>query len=252
MNKRISTNSTAFTYPQSFISKGKQRLKQHHNNTVYLNHGDEFEIELFNPTKLKVLAKIDVNGHPIGSGIVLRPGERVFLDRHIDVPKKFLFSTYVINAHNFEVEQATINNGDIKVSYFNEYIPTYSTNTYSHQPLYYSSNISFPSFGTFTTSTSNLNLTNNVNGFSFTNTSTSSPTRHVETGRIEKGSESNQTLMYDNTTFLSTEFCTDFWKIKPNSTKPVVKEDLVTYCVECGAKRKKDTFKFCPHCGTKY
>jgi uncharacterized membrane protein YvbJ len=27
---------------------------------------------------------------------------------------------------------------------------------------------------------------------------------------------------------------------------------LVTYCTECGSKRKKDTHKFCPHCGTKF
>jgi hypothetical protein len=58
--------------PQSFITKGKQRLKQH-TDTVYLKDGDEFEIELFNPTSNKVLAKIELNGDSIGSGIILRP-----------------------------------------------------------------------------------------------------------------------------------------------------------------------------------
>jgi hypothetical protein len=59
--------------------------------TVYLNNGDEFEIELFNPTISKVMAKIDLNGISIGPGVVLRPGERVFLERYINEAKKFLF-----------------------------------------------------------------------------------------------------------------------------------------------------------------
>jgi hypothetical protein len=54
MNRRISVNTTGFVVPQSFITKSKQRLKQHI-DTVYLNNGDEFEVELFNPTQNKVL-----------------------------------------------------------------------------------------------------------------------------------------------------------------------------------------------------
>ena len=41
--------------------------------------------------------------------------------------------------------------------------------------------------------------------------------------------------------------------IKKIFKKKYHKEDLgVLYCGECGAKRKKDTHKFCPHCGTKF
>ena len=46
--------------PQSFITKGKQRLKQHGSN-VYLNNGEEFEVEIFNPKSNSVLAKIKIN-----------------------------------------------------------------------------------------------------------------------------------------------------------------------------------------------
>jgi hypothetical protein len=80
MNRRISINTIGLAVPQSFITKSKQRLKQQI-DTVYLNDGDEFEIELYNPTQNKVLAKIEMNGNSIGNGIILRPGERVFLER---------------------------------------------------------------------------------------------------------------------------------------------------------------------------
>jgi hypothetical protein len=70
MKRRISIDSGSVV-PQSFITKSKQRLKQHI-DTVYLNNGDEFEIELFNPTQNKVLAKIELNGKSIGNGKIGR------------------------------------------------------------------------------------------------------------------------------------------------------------------------------------
>ena len=78
------------------------------------------------------------------------------------------------------------------------------------------------------------------------------PLRQVETGRVEMGSNSDQSFTYDNTQFYSYASTVDTWNIKPASTKPVVREELVTYCTECGAKKKKDTHKFCPNCGTKF
>ena len=79
-----------------------------------------------------------------------------------------------------------------------------------------------------------------------------SPLRSLETGRVEKGSNSNQSFTYDSSSFNSYPSTTNWWKIKPKSTQVVTKEDLVTYCTECGSKRKKDTHKFCPQCGTKF
>ena len=141
MNRRISVNTTGLAVPQSFITKSKQRLKQHI-DTVYLNNGDEFEIELFNPTQNKVLAKIEMNGNSIGNGIILRPGERVFLERYLDEAKKFLFETYVVNGNNKEVQDAIENNGDVVIKFYNEILPsTYygsgsGTVTISKESLY--------------------------------------------------------------------------------------------------------------------
>jgi len=281
MNRRISINSGSVA-PQSFVTKSKQRLKQHI-DTVYLNNGDEFEIELYNPTSNKILAQIELNGKSIGTGIVLRPGERVFLERYLDEAKKFLFETYVVNGNNQEVKDAIANNGDVVVKFYNEtifnhyggrltvgtsqpwwsttgsvlnYPPgvrTFTTNNLNNTYFTNTSNISGSFDGTFTTSNyshTNDSVTSDLN-VNYNKTKTSE-VRHVETGRVEKGSDSNQSFTYDNSTFNSYPSWTNWWKIKPVSTKALVKEDLVVYCTECGSKRKKDNHKFCPHCGTKF
>jgi hypothetical protein len=232
--------------PQSFITKGKQRLKQYV-DTVYLENGDEFEIELFNPTQNKILAKIELNGNDIGNGIVLRPGERVFLERYIDDVKKFKFDTYFVNTSNNEVLNAISKNGDVIVKFYNEHKFTTSsiispfsiTGTGTATSLY--AGTTSTGTVTFNTATSTCNTVNASVNYN-----------DIETGRIEKGSESNQKFGYDNSSFYTFPFANNWWKIKPKSTKVLTKEDLVVYCTECGSKRKKDKFKFCPHCGTKF
>ena len=249
--------------PQSFVTKGKQRLKQH-NNIVYLNNGDEFEIELFNPTQKKVLAKININGNIIGSGIILRPGERVFLERYLDVAKKFKFETYMVDGDDNQVKKSIANNGEIFVTFHNEMVYTYAPTNLN---LNYSNgnNFVYNTWGTYfsgdvsyTTNTcGNLNptksrsATTNVGSLKLSK-NTEKTLDLVETGRVEKGSNSNQKFVYDNSQFDYGAIVEYVWKIKPSSTKPITSEDLIMYCSECGAKRKKDTFKFCPHCGTKF
>ena len=57
-----------------------------------------FQIELFNPTSFILLAKIKLNGNAIsGGGLVIRPGERIFLERFLEENKKFLFDTYKVD-----------------------------------------------------------------------------------------------------------------------------------------------------------
>jgi hypothetical protein len=284
MNRRISINTIGLAVPQSFITKSKQRLKQQI-DTVYLNNGDEFEIELFNPTHNKVLAKIEMNGNSIGNGIILRPGERVFLERYLDEAKKFLFETYVVNGNNEEVKQAIANNGDVVIKFYDEVrTSTYNVNSGTvtiNNPNFGwgSTTTGSPYYGntTFTTSGTNLFYNSSLtSGTISTNSFLNNPTkvtkkklneaevtmdsmdinesssRSLETGRVEKGSDSNQSFTYDSSSFNSYPSTTNWWKIKPKSTQVVTKEDLVTYCTECGSKRKKDTHKFCPHCGTKF
>ena len=257
MNKKNSINSGR-AVPQSFITKGKQRLKQHI-DTVFLNNGDEFEIELFNPTQNKVLAKIKLNDKHIGSGIILRPGERVFLERYLDEAKKFLFETYVVNGNNKEVMESIAKNGDVTVEFYDE-----ETINYGYSPFWSNNNTvtkldNFYNDRSFT----NVNLVGTLNtNYSYVNDTVLSNVNHaksitneireLETGRVEKGSESNQSFVYDNSNFKIYPYVINLWKIKPNSTKIFISEDLVVYCTECGAKRKKDNHKFCPHCGTKY
>ncbi len=258
MNRRISINTIGYAVPQSFITKSKQRLKQH-TDTVYLNNGDEFEIELFNPTQNKVLAKIEMNGKSIGNGIILRPGERIFLERYLDEAKKFLFETYVVNGNNEEVKQAIANNGDVVVKFYNEDIlPTRtfygsgSTLTINN-PVWTNTPYTYTTHNTLGNSSFTTSSTNTFYNASLTSGAINTNSlRSLETGRVEKGSNSNQTFTYDSSSFVSYPSTTNWWKIKPQSTKPLVREDLVTYCTECGSKRKKDTHKFCPHCGTKF
>jgi len=251
----MSYYTTQVAVPQSFITKGKQRLKQY-TDTVYLNNGDEFEIELYNPTQNKVLAKIEMNGNSIGNGIILRPGERVFLERYLDEPKKFLFETYVVNGSNKEVQESIAKNGDVYVKFYNEQVFGSTGTVTLINPNTWTPTTGSPYYGNvFTTTSTNVNFNTNftlTSGNAFYNKTATSPIRHIETGRVEKGSDSEQTFTYDNSQFYSYPSQTNWWKLKPQSTKPVVIEELVTYCSECGSKRKKDTHKFCPHCGTKF
>jgi hypothetical protein len=272
----VHNTKSGMSEPQSFITKGRKRLKQNI-DTVYLKNGDEFEIELYNPTQNKVLAKIDLNGNSIGNGIILRPGERVFLERYLDVAKKFLFETYSVDSDDKQTLNAIQDNGDVTVKFFNEsfYMPNISnglnwTSTGSNTGTYY-----MPLSGTYTPNFTTITSTSNSIGYYSTGTSTSGvnaaylnntvpvntfegpnkrskKSKELETGRVEKGSNSTQTFTFDNTTFNSYSSWTNWWKIKPQSTAFVFREDLVTYCTECGAKRKKDSHKFCPHCGTQY
>lgn len=120
MNKTTSTPKV----PTANIAVNKSRIKVYTKSgempTCYLQKGQEFQIELFNPTTNVVLAKIELNGRLISqSGLVLNPGERVFLDRYIDVAQKFLFDTYEVG-NSEEVKEAIKNNGDIKVYFYNE------------------------------------------------------------------------------------------------------------------------------------
>lgn len=258
------TTITGGNCPVAYITRGKQRIKQF-NNTIFLKNGDEFEIELFNPTQTKVLSKIKINNVSIGSGIILRPGERVFLERYIDDAKKFLFETYVVDGDNNEVLKAIESNGDIDIKFYKELInntlTTSSTTFISnyptyHIPLYFSGNINTTPIGYSyidgipTTSSSNTFLSKSAtDGVR----SKKSLDTKIETGRIEKGGYSNQTFTYDNSSFEQFSTWCSFWKILPDSRKVITKDDLVVYCTKCGRKRRESKNEnYCPKCGNKF
>jgi hypothetical protein len=131
--------SSGYRFPEASICINKSRLKLYKESfpTYYLNNGQEFQIELFNPTQNTILAKIEINGNPISQGgLVLKPAERVFLERYLDIAKKFLFETYEVS-NTTEVKKAIENNGSIKIQFFNESIPQqFTTVTTSNYPTY--------------------------------------------------------------------------------------------------------------------
>ena len=246
--------------PCAYITKNKQRVKQFGQN-VYLKDGSEFEIELYNPSRKTVLSKIKINGEFIkGGGIILRPGERVFLERYIDVARKFKFETYNVDSTN-ETMNAIANNGDVEILFYEETEIVISNSIPTYGGTYYYNNLTAPIVGNLYT-TSNVNYSSNVGdlGVSLTNSlgtlnlassnlKRKKITKSIETGRVEQGSNSNQTFKTVNKDFNSWTVSVSIWKILPESQKPIEKKDLIERCPRCSTKIKKSSWKFCPECG---
>ncbi len=266
--------------PIAYITIGRNRKKIYKDNLVYLNNGDEFEIEFFNPTQDVYLATISINGKSISnSGLILNPGKREFLERYFDEPKKFKFSTYMVEDNNSEVDKAIENNGLIEISFYKEKINksveinepkiTYFGGTWEYSPNYnltdkpinvYYSDTTAGNIKLDNITTSNVNLKDNNSLVSNTiagNTLENSfglmnMDLEKETGRIDKGNKSNDEFIYVNKDFETYPISTITYKILPESQKPKTTKDIKVYCTTCGTKRRKDTWKFCPNCGTKY
>jgi len=272
--------------PCAYITKDRKRLKQFGQN-VYLNNGEEFELELFNPSSTTVLAKIKLDGSYIsGGGIVLKPGQRVFLERYLDDARKFKFETYEVDGTSNEVLDAIAGNGDVVIDFFDEYKQpvwnnpiTYNGNTYT--PPTYVDNPYTVNGGVSTFTTTNVNYSStNTGGINFNTASSNTfggpnirskrgilkskgnsrsevtmdtlSMDSVETGRVEKGGSSDQSFKTVDKTFNHYTCATSIWKILPVSQKVYEKQDLKVYCTNCGKKRKKDSDKFCSSCGNKF
>ncbi len=249
--------------PCAYITKNKQRIKQFGQN-VYLKDGSEFEIELYNPSRNTVLSKIKINGNFIsGGGIILRPGERVFLERYLDVRRKFKFETYSVDSTN-ETMNAIANNGDVEILFYEEEdmidvrLNSYPwTNDYTYINRDINTGGSYPRYGvTFTTSNTvinsadaNINLTSLNTSNDTVNRPLTKKSKSIETGRVEKGSSSNQEFNSVSKNFNSWTVSTSVWKLLPESQRPVEKRDLIEKCPKCSTKLKKSSWKFCPECG---
>ena len=270
--------------PCAYVTKDKKRLKQVGQN-VYLKNGEEFELELFNPTSNLVLSKIKLNGKYIsGGGIVLKPGQRIFLERYLDDPRKFKFETYEVDGTSNEVLDAISGNGDVVIEFFDEYeiriwnnpisyggsINTYNTNSTGFRNLNGYNNptcvggLNGSSFTTNTSSFTNQQTTltgpnirgkkskGTLYGSEVTIDGYSSKDKSIETGRVEKGSDSDQSFQSIDKIFNIYTTSVSIWKILPESQKIYDNKDLKIYCTNCGKKRKKDSDKFCSACGTKF
>jgi len=230
--------------PSAFITVRKQRQKQNGKN-VYLHDRTEFEIELHNPTNDSILAKISLNGNRISnSGVVLKPGERVFLERYFDEDRKFLFETYEVS-DNKTNQRAIENNGLVIVEFFNKMLFTNYGHlggyTYLNNQLLYGSGSGIVNGNPTIFNTTGLGNSNIIG-----NTSTSDA--KIETGRVEKGDKSDQEFGTSYEIFNTNVSWVKEWKILPFSAKDITTKDLVKRCGGCGTK-VKDNYKFCPQCG---
>ena len=288
------------------IAINKSLLKEYKTNTdprvVYMNNGDEFQIQLFNQEQDTIGAEVGINGKVIPGILVIRPGERIWLERYLTEQSKFKFTTYEVDDpdEDSSVARAIVNNGTIEIKFYRE----------KQKRNYWNDNI------TWTTRSSDVitkltdyswdvenkitskgltddnawlnaqinacdSADNNATLLSLNKTccnavtnsalpstpnarlsakristenaySSATPiSNKIETGRIDKGSYSNQKLEHVNIEFENWHFKKEVIKILPSSRKPYTSSDIKKiYCTNCG--RKINTkYKFCPYCGTK-
>tara|TARA_R110000796_G_scaffold58413_4_gene134880 strand:+ start:30906 stop:31787 length:882 start_codon:yes stop_codon:yes gene_type:complete len=287
--------TTGSLNPTATLAINKGRVKVYNKKselpTYYLQKGQEFQIELFNTTTDKVLAKIKMNGKLISqSGLVLRPGERVFLDRYFDIDKKFKFDTYEVSGGD-EVKQAIRDNGDIEILFYKEvhqYVnistygdtyggsfggPVHTTNTFFYGDMtstggYVHGSVTNTNTNTTITTTGSVGLGNSTPNASLDSLQAKPSLRRrvspsekklkgvlrstkIETGRVEQGAQSNQKFQTVDVNFETYPFHKISYKLLPISQKNVESQDLrKSYCTNCGAKAKAKD-NFCSKCGRK-
>ena len=260
-------NST--TKPGAWVVNSKDRgRKSIKNGKVYLTDSEEFEIELFNPLTECVLADIKLNGQSISkTGLVLKPGQRFYLDCFIDDKKKFVFNTYEVES-TLESISAISNNGKLEVYFYKEsvvsinnwrdrfntviierYYPSYPTYPYWTTTPYYGNgtNIGYSSgIGTTTTGNNNITYGTNVTLTGSTTTTGSytlgnnlmnqlnSTSNNIpiagslETGRVERGSSSKQQFKEIDMEFDKYHISSTILELLPESRKPVELKNVKT------------------------
>jgi len=268
------------------IAVNKSLLKEFFNDsqrTVYMKNGSEFQLQIFNPYTYTIGASISINGKEMPNQLVIKPGQRIWLERYLNEARKFLFETYEVNDSQ-PVRDAIAQNGVIEVKFYKEK-EQINYNVYvakSPQITYYNDNIKYGSsvcnsycsseignaniLSCLNASTT-LGLNNDASTVAtattafYSSATTEAPkTRSlsksikndsIETGRVEKGSYSDQKLKDITIDFDYWAFRTETIHILPESRKPIYAGDLKKiYCVNCG--RKLNTkYKFCPYCGHK-
>jgi hypothetical protein len=248
--------------PTAHVTKKKSRLKVYNGHVVFLNDKDNFEFEIHNPTQKSVLCKIKLNGEYISSnGIVVRPGQRVFLERFFDSNNKFEFTTYKVKNTSENRESIELN-GDVQVEFYDEQAfssPSYSRllnlkdigTTLINVPG--NPNLTnYPYCGdiTWTSNSSSVSYSTNISStLDFGKSTPAGPSkRSIDTGRVEKGEESKQTFInaFENFNYFTSHKVK--FKILPVSNKNVESNEIRQYCTECG-KSVKLKWKFCPSCG---
>ena len=251
--------------PSAWVVSSEKGRKSIKNGKVYLKDKEEFQIELFNPLTDCVLADIKLNGNTISqSGLVIRPGERFYLDCFIDDKKKFVFNTYEVEDSQ-SAKVAISKNGMLEVFFYKEsvvglsnwrsrfdrvIVERYYPVHYPHYQPYWYGNVYC---GTTITTTGGLSgtttggssiLSNNIVGTATTNTAyysqpinsaytsgidsttTSYSSNTVETGRVEKGKKSSQKFDEVDMDFEKFHISSVVLQLLPDSTKPAEAKEL--------------------------
>lgn len=269
------------------VAVNKSLLKEYSNDEqeriVYMEDGTEFQIQVFNPYNYVIGVSLKFNNDFQSNSnlLVLRPGERVWLERYLDNESRFLFSTYKVS-NSQSVKEAIKNNGNLCIKFFKEQTSHWiNNNIYYYDPYvsyyndnykiyntninniknglnscindnYYCQNIT-PFNTSITTSCSSAEYTcSEASTLSAKDLSDNiKKSKSVETGRIEEGRHSNQKFKNVNKNFEYFPFKTEYIKILPLSQKQITSNDLQKkYCHECGRKLNQK-YKFCPFCGAK-
>lgn len=266
-NKRITMKvkqKIGANLPGAWVVNPKDRgRKSIKSDKIYLEDNSNFEIEIFNPLQESVLADIRLNGNSISkSGLVIKPGQRLYLDCFVDCGKKFVFQTYQIENSQESIE-ATESNGLLEVFFYKEQVVSlqnwndrfHKIIIHEYYPRYY-----YPSpwwnpyilCGTTNTVSSNhLTLGNcGSSGITFTNTSSynsgsltsgtsqgySMYNNSIETGRVERGEKSNQKFVDVDMDFEKNYIHHLVYQLLPVSRKPYEANDI--------SKTKKIKHKF--------
>ena len=260
---------------QAKIAVSKSLLKEYKECTqhggssrvVYMDNGTEFQIQLFNPKTTEIACRVYINDEAMSNDIVLRPGERLWLERFLDRPQKFLFETYTVDGNDSSVQRAIRDNGTIRVHFYDRRIRQKQDGLILEKSSNFNNYNIYPTFDSYTTKTgsweitcSSANVSSSLSALGAQSTtgdrgiscySAQIPEVEQETGRVTEGSYSQQTFDTVNMDFESWSYSEEIIKILPTSQKPVHKEDLQKrYCPECGRK-VVEKYKFCPFCGTK-
>jgi hypothetical protein len=236
--------------------KGRKSIK---NGKVYLKDSEEFQIELFNPLTECVLAEIKLNGQPISkTGLVLKPGQRFYLDCFIDDKKKFIFTTYEVE-QTLESLSAINNNGKLEVFFYKESVVSvrnwrdrfntviieryYPSPTYPYWTTtpYYGTGTNigtgigtttigtntntFNTYGSNTTTTGSYTLNDNTMA-QLNNTSNIPIAGSFETGRVERGQKSNQKFNEIDMEFDNYYISSTVLELLPESRKPETASEL--------------------------
>ena len=241
--------------PEAHITSKKSRLKVYDSKNIYLKDESNFEIELHNPTSIRYMAKIWINGKFFHL-FVINANQRVYLERFIDENAKFVFKTFEVDNVE-ETKAAREKNGLVKVEFYPE-IQTIRANniTTVMPPVFYDTYLykSGDSIGygniTYSTSTSFSNsiLRQSALGKGPLNEATMDS---IETGRVAQGEKSSQTFASTSGDFTQTPYFTYEIQLLPESLKAVEASEIRNYCGECGVRIKKSNWKYCPNCGEK-